>query len=94
MPNRAHRKASEGTVDIMIDQIHINDHLVIFPNEICPVDGEVIEGHGSMDESYLTGEPFIISKVAGAISQKIIDVFAVLNALRAAFPPKNLTDFV
>jgi P-type E1-E2 ATPase len=34
-----------------------------------------------------------LTPVAGAISQEIIDVFAVLNALRAAFPPKDLTDF-
>jgi cation transport ATPase len=31
--------------------------------------------------------------VAGAISQEVIDVLAVLNALRAAFPPKDSTDF-
>ena len=34
-----------------------------------------------------------LTPVAGAIGQEIIDVFAVLNALRAAFPPKDLTDF-
>ena len=33
-----------------------------------------------------------LSPVAGAISQEVIDVFAVLNALRAAFPPKVLSD--
>ena len=31
--------------------------------------------------------------VAGAISQEVIDVFAVLNALRAAWPPRALTDY-
>jgi cation transport ATPase len=31
--------------------------------------------------------------VAGALTQEVIDVFAVLNALRVAFPPKDLTDF-
>jgi len=31
--------------------------------------------------------------VAGAISQEVIDVFAVLNALRAAWPPRELTDY-
>ena len=31
--------------------------------------------------------------VAGAITQEVIDVVAVLNALRAAFPPKQLSDF-
>ncbi len=66
MPNTAHRKRPKDIVDIAIDQINISDELVIFPHEICPVDGQVIEGHGAMDESYLTGEPFIISKVAGS----------------------------
>jgi cation transport ATPase len=28
---------------------------VIFPHEVCPVDGEVVEGNGYMDESFLTG---------------------------------------
>ncbi len=67
MPNTAHRKRSKDIIDIAIDQINIGDELVIFPHEICPVDGEVIDGHGAMDESYLTGEPFIISKVAGSL---------------------------
>ncbi len=66
MPNKAHRKSTQGVVDITIDQISIGDELVIFPHEICPVDGKVSEGHGTMDESYLTGEPFIISKVVGS----------------------------
>src|SRR4029453_11660859 len=35
------------------------------PPEICPVDGEVVAGHGTMDESYLTGEPFTMSKGPG-----------------------------
>jgi cation transport ATPase len=33
-----------------------------------------------------------LAPVAGAISQEIIDVLAVLNALRAAFPPKVISD--
>jgi heavy metal translocating P-type ATPase len=40
--------------------------LVVFPHEICPVDGTVIEGHGVMDESYLTGEPYMMSKTPGS----------------------------
>ncbi len=46
-----------------------------------------------MDESYLTGEPFLLSKappVAGAISQEIIDVLAILNSLRTAWRPARL----
>ena len=30
------------------------------PHEICPVDSTVVDGHGAMDESYLTGEPYVM----------------------------------
>lgn len=66
MPHIAHHKNQEAVEDIPIDQINIGDELIVLPHEICPVDGKVIEGHGTMDESYLTGEPFIISKVVGS----------------------------
>ena len=46
-------------------QIAVGDTLVVFPHEICPVDGTVVEGHGVMDESYLTGEPYRMSKTPG-----------------------------
>jgi heavy metal translocating P-type ATPase len=66
MPTRAHRKL-EGTIsDVSLDQVAIGDTLAIFPHETCPVDGTVIEGHGVMDESYLTGEPYLISKTPGS----------------------------
>ncbi len=38
----------------------------MLPHEICPVDGTVLEGHGVMDESYLTGEPYVMSKTPGS----------------------------
>src|SRR5690606_15743520 len=38
----------------------------VLPNGVAPVDGEVIEGHGTMDESFLTGEPFEIQKAPGS----------------------------
>ena len=34
-----------------------------------------------------------VTPVAGAVIQEVIDVLAVLNALRAALPPKSLSDF-
>ena len=46
--------------------VQIDDRLVVLPHEICPADGAVVEGHGSMDESYLTGEPFQIAKAPGS----------------------------
>ena len=49
-----------------MDEVTIGDTLVVFPHEICPVDGNVVEGHGVMDESYLTGEPYVMSKTPGS----------------------------
>jgi P-type E1-E2 ATPase len=167
MPSLAHRKQGSEIVDVALDAISVGETLVVYPHDICPLDGVVIEGHGVMDESFLTGEPFKITKtsgstvisgaingetaltirttkravvvmesslkrvdefmhisrrmrtialqsavggmalsiagmllaalghlrpVSGAISQEIIDVLAVLNALRAALPPKVIHD--
>ncbi|MDX1838545.1 heavy metal translocating P-type ATPase [Legionella taurinensis] len=66
MPTLAHRKMKKGIEDIPVVGITIDDELVIYPHETCPVDGLVIEGNGAMDESYLTGEPYQISKAPGA----------------------------
>jgi heavy metal translocating P-type ATPase len=65
-PTTAHRQKNNAIEDISVDKIVIGDTILIFPHEICPVDGEVIEGNGIMDESYLTGEPFLISKTSGS----------------------------
>ena len=50
-----------------LDELAVGDTLVLYPHDICPVDGVVVEGHGVMDESYLTGEPFEITKTSGSI---------------------------
>lgn len=65
MPAIAHRRSGNNIQDISLLDIRIGDEIVVYPHETCPVDGEVIEGHGSMDESYLTGEPYQISKAPG-----------------------------
>ena len=66
MPSIAHRRLASGIVDVTLQDVAVGDTLVIYPHDICPVDGEVIEGHGVMDESYLTGEPFQITKTSGS----------------------------
>jgi heavy metal translocating P-type ATPase len=66
MPSRAHRKQDGALAEVALDKVAIGETLVILPHEICPVDGTVIEGHGVMDESYLTGEPYVMSKTPGA----------------------------
>ncbi|WP_417388228.1 heavy metal translocating P-type ATPase [Gimesia sp.] len=66
MPAVAHKKTDSDIEDITLDQIAIGDTIAVFPHEICPVDGIVVEGHGVMDESYLTGEPYMMSKTPGS----------------------------
>jgi len=66
MPSVAHRKNGEIVADIGTEQVNIGDTLLIFPHELCPVDGTVLEGSGTMDESYLTGEPYMMSKTSGS----------------------------
>lgn len=65
-PTTAHRKISGKIEDIPVERIQIGDEIDIFPHEICPVDGEVLTGNSVMDESFLTGEPFMISKASGS----------------------------
>jgi heavy metal translocating P-type ATPase len=66
MPSTAHRKNGDKVEAIALSDIAIGDEIVIFPHETAPVDGVVLEGQGSMDESYLTGEPYRVSKAPGA----------------------------
>ena len=66
MPSIAHRKSDSGIADVTLSDVAVGDILAIYPHDICPVDGVVTEGHGVMDESYLTGEPFKITKTSGS----------------------------
>jgi len=62
-------------VDIAIEQVLLNDIVRVRPGEKIPVDGLVIEGHTSIDESMLTGEPMPVAKeeedeiVAGTLNK-------------------------
>lgn len=66
MPTIAHRRMNGEIEDIPLANIDINDEIIIYPHETCPVDGIVLEGNGSMNEAYLTGEPYQISKAPGS----------------------------
>src|ERR1019366_1718940 len=54
MPQVAHRKRATSVEEVTLDDVRVGDHVIVFPFEICPVDGVVVAGHGVMDESYLT----------------------------------------
>lgn len=66
MPSIAHRRRGDLVDDIPLDEVVVGAELVVYPHEVCPVDGEVLVGHGSMDEAYLTGEPFEVPKAPGS----------------------------
>ena len=51
---------------VPLEQIVVGDQLRVRPGEKVPVDGAVLEGHSTVDEAMLTGEPLPISKQAGA----------------------------
>lgn len=66
MPQTAHLQRDGQIREVKLAAIVPGDLLVVRPHEICPVDGSVVDGHGEMDEAYLTGEPFRISKAPGS----------------------------
>jgi Cu+-exporting ATPase len=52
--------------DIPIEHVHLGNLLRVRPGEKVPVDGVVVEGHSSVDESMISGEPVPVEKTAGA----------------------------
>jgi P-type Cu+ transporter len=66
-PKTARRVRPDGSdEDIGLDEVVAGNHLRVRPGEKVPVDGELIEGRGIVDESMVTGESMPITKGAGA----------------------------
>ena len=61
---RVHPDGSDETVQV--DAIQVGDRLRVRPGEKVPVDGELVEGKGNVDESMVTGEPIPVAKAAGS----------------------------
>ncbi len=62
-PKTARRIDSDGSErDIPLEQVHVGDRLRVRPGERVPVDGVVIEGTTTIDESMVTGEPIPVEK--------------------------------
>jgi Cu+-exporting ATPase len=65
-PKTARRIATDGAEeDIPLTHVHVGDRLRVRPGETVPVDGVVLEGRSSIDESMLTGEPIPVEKTVG-----------------------------
>jgi heavy metal translocating P-type ATPase len=88
-PSVAHRLLGDdlagGTEDVPAAQVRTGDLIAVLPHELCPVDGKVVAGHGSMDESYLTGEPYVVPKSVGsAVLSGAVNADAVLTVRATA----------
>lgn len=66
-PKTARRVAPDGAeADVPLSEVKTGDRLRIRPGDSVPVDGTVLEGRSSVDESMITGEPLPIEKTEGA----------------------------
>ncbi|MDE1830537.1 MAG: heavy metal translocating P-type ATPase, partial [Thaumarchaeota archaeon] len=64
-PRMAHVYKDGQEVEIPVEQVHLDTILIVRPGEKIPVDGIVIEGHSSVDQSAITGESIPVSKDIG-----------------------------
>ncbi len=55
-----------GEIDVPLDAVNVGDRLRVRPGEKIPVDGIVLEGHSSVDESMVSGEPIPVEKDTSA----------------------------
>ena len=52
-------------VSVESDHLRVGDHVVVFPGEMIPVDGEIIEGRALIDQKTITGEGLPVSRTIG-----------------------------
>lgn len=64
-PPTARKVVSGGDQEVPLDQVKVGDQLRVVPGDKVPVDGEVLEGHSSVEESMITGEPLPVEKSVG-----------------------------
>jgi len=65
-PKVARRVSADGTEeDVPLQYVLVGDKLRVRPGEKVPTDGSVVEGHSSVDEAMITGEPVPVEKVVG-----------------------------
>ena len=64
-PPTARQVAPGNDHEVPLDQVKVGDWLHVVPGDKVPVDGVVVEGHSSVEESMITGEPLPVEKTVG-----------------------------
>ncbi|MEN6621786.1 MAG: heavy metal translocating P-type ATPase [Smithella sp.] len=64
-PKTAHLMRDGVTIDVVTDEVKISDVVLVKPGESIPVDGIILTGESTIDESMLTGESMPVSKMPG-----------------------------
>jgi len=64
-PPTARQVAPGGDHEVPLDVVKVGDWLRVVPGDRIPVDGKVVEGHSSVEESMVTGEPLPVEKAVG-----------------------------
>jgi heavy metal translocating P-type ATPase len=64
-PQLAHRSVEGGYRDLPVNEVRVGDVLLVRPSEIVPVDGVLLSGETTLDQSSITGESIPVEKRAG-----------------------------
>jgi P-type Cu+ transporter len=64
-PPTARQVSPQGDDEVPLDQVNVGEWLRVVPGDKVPVDGVVVEGHSSVEESMITGEPLPVEKTVG-----------------------------
>ena len=91
-PDSAMRRASDGTVtEVPVGDLAAGDTVILRPGARIPVDGTILEGEGSLDESSITGESVPVYKAPGArLHEATVNLNAIL-AMRVDRPVAEST---
>lgn len=91
-PDSALRRAADGAVtEVQVADLVMGDTVILRPGSRIPVDGTILEGEGSLDESSITGESVPVLKAAGArLHEATVNLNAIL-AMRVDRPVSEST---
>lgn len=86
-PRIAHILKGKNRTDVPVSKVQVKDKVVVLPGEVIPVDGVVLEGRSSIDESSLTGEslPILVKPNSMVLSGAVnIDGEIIVQATKTA----------